>query len=296
MQRTLIGLIFLFLVVPATSYANCRPGATQQLPAVIDLNCVARYGTRCHNDAQWNPEPGWVVRSHRIRVVSSSHGEHSVSIVAGGSRFISRRELDDALNSALEVVVTIPGETGQAQRYEAAIRDSYNQRVRMLTDVSASHNTIAARVQAYGPGNVFDQRRGWHHINVDATVVCVGAPGNSRAIADEFVQAAYAAHGRPQPVVQPRPLQPTVQSQPKFQDFSINAAIVVQPCTSTTVSVSDIVRSSCSAEGFCALSTVSSDLSAEIYSAYKKDNPWREMNMICPRQLHIDYSCRGSPR
>lgn len=183
-------ILSISIVFPVVAMAQCRPGETMTVTAVSNLSCTARWDGDCNEDAQWNPEPGWAIREARTHVHSSNNGNRSVSVIAGGSNFISERELQSAFDSANEYAASLPGQTGQQQNYSASLRSAFDRYLSQYRSTSATNNTVDARISAQGSGNIFNQTRGWETISVETDLVCVGAPGQVQEITQLLIQEA----------------------------------------------------------------------------------------------------------
>lgn len=188
-------LVFLITAALFASQANaqgsCVPGKEEWLVACDKLNTFGSWdGPREGVEScTWNPPTGWVIVDHRVDVHSSSNGSRSVSIVAGGSNFISERNVQSAFQSLLDVAGQYTKD-GESKKFQGALKQSYERQLSEVQKYQASHNTLHATVRASAHGNeIFDRKRGWEEVTVHARVRCLGHPSIERfkaAVANEI--------------------------------------------------------------------------------------------------------------
>jgi hypothetical protein len=122
-----------------------------------------------------------------VQVESSRNGQHSVDIVAGGSYFISERDLHSTLSAVLAGASKYSGTefSGRVQQNSDRVESLHRR-------ISATNNTLYATISAVSDGNFLDQKRGWHTIKVYARVICVGDPDPAQFTADFLQSAGYS--------------------------------------------------------------------------------------------------------
>jgi hypothetical protein len=172
--------IFLFLCgETAFALGDCVPGREEQVTACSHLSTVGSWEGPRHNSATctYNPPPGWVLVDHQVHEHSSNNGSSEVSIIAGGSNFISESDLREIYDSLGRIAGEFNSpKTGQIS-FSGQLENKFNWHLNEVRKFSASHNTLQAIVRASAHGNeIFDRKRGWQEISVIARLRCLGEP------------------------------------------------------------------------------------------------------------------------
>lgn len=128
-------------------------------------------------DAIYQPMEGWGVLETELKDTSKSNGSYSVSVIAGGGKFISLRDLKYAYNYAIEVALK-KGNQGASGK----LKEEYEEHRKELVKFEANKNTVHAHAYAKAHGGCFDQKRGWMEFKVYATLIYIGGASSSDLI------------------------------------------------------------------------------------------------------------------
>lgn len=120
-------------------------------------------------EAVYNPEEGWVIRSHEVEVVSAwGTNSYAVSQVASNSTFISESKIQEAYNYAINLA-----EQQGKQEQKIALESQLQAHLNTLYSVRSSHYAIHAVVEAKGNGWLSD-RTSQIHLKVYARLKYIG--------------------------------------------------------------------------------------------------------------------------
>jgi hypothetical protein len=179
LSRTLTAAILIGAATCASAQ-TCTYGSEETVTACHRLSTLATWEGREENSATcvWNPLPGWGIVQHEVVVLNTNNGTVEVNTLAGGSRFASELQLQQAYDLAgrLAVQGTNP-QTGQDQSFRGEWESRGRQHLQELRRFEASHNTLQVIVRAWAHGNRYtDRRRGWQEVSVRVRTRCIAPP------------------------------------------------------------------------------------------------------------------------
>lgn len=128
----------------------------------------------------YNPPPGWIIMSHRVKIKSRSGGTINVSNIASGLKYISEEKIHTVYKSLLEIA----GQKSEAQKIKARIQDDYETHLEDYKSINTNKNTLEVKVKAKSQGNELDRRRGWIKARVYVTIEYVGIPDDNKLLID----------------------------------------------------------------------------------------------------------------
>lgn len=175
--------ISVIAALPTSTLAECTPGESKIVTAIPRTGCSANNDGSCGDIVTWNPPDGWLVQQVENVIESENHGGVSVSVIAGGSHFVSETEIEAAHKSLMDAMA----QNGNDQ-YRARLEQSYEDYRSVITEVSATHNTIQARYNAQGTGFLGEGGSIWFH--VEAEIQCIGEPGTIQEVQRQLLQRA----------------------------------------------------------------------------------------------------------
>lgn len=153
-------------------------GQEEWVTAISHLGVTASWnGTnpgRESREAIYNPAPGWVVIEHKTIIHSNSNGNHSVDTLAEGLNMVTEEDIGHVYNSAIDMLAKY-----DAEGLAAKLKEEMSERVKEVRRYSTNKNTIKANVSAQAHGSMFDRKRGWIDLSVEARLRYIGAPDRS---------------------------------------------------------------------------------------------------------------------
>jgi len=109
----------------------------------------------------YNPPDGWAIMNHRTNEhVKFGHSGYTVSLVAGGSRFASRQEIESRFDGEIK------WSDGEKKQHLIAKKNAY---LREYQQIDASHQTLILDATAEGVG--YFQGGGRLHVEVEVELV-----------------------------------------------------------------------------------------------------------------------------